>query len=302
MDRVVGFSGSVSFSRSATITRSLVEPMAVYRSGQALPVEPESRRSIGVWVNNCESPTRTRIIDSLLRSGLAVESYGSCRYNMGEAGRGLVLGDDNLGTRCRKHRLMLAVENEACPILSLATRQSVRDCGAIPIIATIEVCQRRELFMIPAAQCVTARLAHPCAAHHAQRFVPPSVASPVGPQSAAPAAERTAQPPLPVAHTRAAELPAHAFQWEQCVYCEGEVQAEEREHTPHGCRGPSAALSRASGEEALAPINTTGTEANPRHARLTLELPSYKKSSEPGTILRRPKSPLYRAGPRTFCT
>jgi hypothetical protein len=98
-----------------------------------------TRDSIGVWVSNCDGyPTiwRTSVIDALLASGLNVISYGDCRRNTPKRLWGeRVHGPDGVSAHCRRHRLMLAVENNACrDWISQNLCQAVAACGAIPII------------------------------------------------------------------------------------------------------------------------------------------------------------------------
>ena len=136
--RVDGFSGVMSYARSALITQPLSDPYLSWQAGQRLPVEPATRDSIGIWTDNCGSPSRNAVLDALLASGLRVESYGQCRRNMpngdemrtdGAAGR----------NQCRRHRLMVAIENEACPDYVTETLHNVLDnCQAIPVLLTID--------------------------------------------------------------------------------------------------------------------------------------------------------------------
>ena len=235
-DRVVGFGGAVSFSRSATITASLIEPMRLYHLGQRLRADPR-RKTIGVWVDNCGSPWRDRIIDTLLHSGLAVESYGKCRYNMGDLGRE-VRTDDVEGTRrCRKHRLMLAVENEACPdYVTHGLQEMLKNCGAIPLIATIDGLPKYEELigsfpLVNASRpgwLTTARRIMLDDTYYSE-FVA-SVQKRAAPSTAALAAEAKPRHLHCQWHdARAAELPARTFRWEQCVYCVGQSIAQERE-------------------------------------------------------------------------
>lgn len=97
-----------------------------------------SRSGVGVWVDNCFGHNyhwRTSVIDALVGDpSLRAVSYGRCRRNSPkELWDSRVFSDR--GNSCRRHRLMLAVENNACrDWVSLNLCQAVIECGAIPII------------------------------------------------------------------------------------------------------------------------------------------------------------------------
>ena len=113
-NRAEGFDGFVANTREATVWR----PMSPILETQAAisRLRPEvSRNDIGIWIDHCYPHTRRRLIDELMLSGLPVRSYGRCRHNTGELGtpnHGVF--SDKGGEGCRKHRLMLAVENNNC--------------------------------------------------------------------------------------------------------------------------------------------------------------------------------------------
>jgi hypothetical protein len=100
---------------------------------------PSMRDNIGVWLDGCNSMSelwRTSVIDALLGSGLPVASYGRCRPHAPKhlLGQRAEVGSNPL---CKRHRLMLAVENNAChDWVSLNLCQALA-CGAIPIVKSI---------------------------------------------------------------------------------------------------------------------------------------------------------------------
>jgi hypothetical protein len=148
---VDSFAGVVSFSLTGPGPR--VPPYApswVRQAAMALRYEPVKRHAVGLWINNC-GPRRAGLADLLLGSGLRVESYGRCRHNTSEgqaywakAGR---LHEANFNPNldesypalraCRRHRLILAEENELCPgYYTWDLINAIKLCGAIPIIFT----------------------------------------------------------------------------------------------------------------------------------------------------------------------
>ena len=148
---VDSFAGVVSFSLTGPGPR--VPPYApswVRQAAMALRYEPVKRHAVGLWINNC-GPRRAGLADLLLGSGLRVESYGRCRHNTSEgqaywakAGR---LHEANVNPNldesypalraCRRHRLILAEENELCPgYYTWDLINAIKLCGAIPIIFT----------------------------------------------------------------------------------------------------------------------------------------------------------------------
>ena len=73
------------------------------------------------------------MIDALVRSGLDVRSYGECRRNVPKS----LWGERGGGAQCRTHRLMLAVENNACRDWVSHNLCQAVGCGAIPIVKSI---------------------------------------------------------------------------------------------------------------------------------------------------------------------
>ena len=106
-----------------------------------LPLQPRTRRTLGIWVDNCAPPTRRRIIRTLLASGMPVRSYGECFPNQHTKWRTVRLDNDDEGmgeAECSGHRVMLAVENEHCPgYIGNMLMNVLKRCRAIPIINTI---------------------------------------------------------------------------------------------------------------------------------------------------------------------
>ena len=107
--------------------------------------QPHARTNIGVWVANC-MPTiyRTSAIDALLRAGLPVVSFGRCRRHgvpptlwrlrVADPEASVNASDGSAGP-CRRHRLMLAIENNACEdYVTRSLFQALAVCGAIPIV------------------------------------------------------------------------------------------------------------------------------------------------------------------------
>lgn len=135
-----GFSGTVEVSRRGEVWRPWFNPRALWEAGRQLRFEPTTRTNVGVWVDNCMMPTRNRIIDQLMNSGLPVASYGRCKGNMGTRfiGERLQSGSPVAIAECRRHRVMLAVENKRCPgWISSDLKHALVECGAIPIIHTV---------------------------------------------------------------------------------------------------------------------------------------------------------------------
>eukprot|EP00966_Prymnesium_polylepis_P205948 4772371-Prymnesium_polylepis.1 len=69
----------------------------------------------------------------LLFSGLNVMSMGHCLGNANQKGL-LTLHNDNGYNVCKKHRIMLAVENHICDDWISPNFNHALQCGAIPIV------------------------------------------------------------------------------------------------------------------------------------------------------------------------
>ena len=120
-----GFVGLVGYSlmrsRQAVVTVPMQYPFEARNGARQLVFEPELRQSIGIWSNNCAPRRRRHLIDLLLASGLAVESYGRCRHNMNASDYWSGQRIDGAAPHspavraCRRHRLMLADESHRCP-------------------------------------------------------------------------------------------------------------------------------------------------------------------------------------------
>lgn len=92
---------------------------------------------VGVWVDNCEPRFRTSIIQQLQQAaGIRVESFGRCHFNLNPRLQGsLRLDPESRGVqRCRRHRLMLAIENHLCTDWVSPNLRNAISCGAIPIV------------------------------------------------------------------------------------------------------------------------------------------------------------------------
>ena len=133
-----GFVGLVGYGAGALIRVPLFNHAALVDAATELPFEPQSRKSIGIWVRNCGCITRNRIIDTLVAAGLPVRSYGECRRNQNESWDRHALQDSAAArAECATHRLMLAVENEACSGWVSPNLEHAVQCGAIPIVHTV---------------------------------------------------------------------------------------------------------------------------------------------------------------------
>lgn len=108
----------------------VLAPRDVQRWGRELPYEPGRWRNIGMRHvgRHVHTPqaTRMRLMDTLLQSGLPVQSYGGCRNNQNEVWRqqGVRLqhirNNQNAAAKlaldaCTRHRIMLAAESRNCP-------------------------------------------------------------------------------------------------------------------------------------------------------------------------------------------
>ncbi|KAL1523846.1 hypothetical protein AB1Y20_018767 [Prymnesium parvum] len=153
-DRAPGFDGLIGFrhaqnEREAAVWAPWCPQQRMWRAIRSWRYEPKVRTNIGIWTDNCNgypAVWRTGVIDALLRSGLPVVSYGRCRRNSAKELWGMRVGDgeslvnssDGGPGLCRKHRLMLAVENNACDgWISQNLCNVVEMCGAIPIIKSV---------------------------------------------------------------------------------------------------------------------------------------------------------------------
>lgn len=104
-----------------------------------------SRNDVGIWISNCAGYNRlwrTSVISRLVESGLRVASYGECHKTVPPELRATAL---NQGMRlpsgdpgyCHSHRVMLAVENNACSDWVSDNLCQALQCGAIPIIKSV---------------------------------------------------------------------------------------------------------------------------------------------------------------------
>ena len=92
-----------------------------------------TRETIGIYVDNCfPDKWRNSVIDALLASGLPVESYGACRHTHGAPNE-----RHARDMRCREHRMMLAVENAACPGWISPNLAHAVSYGALPIVRSL---------------------------------------------------------------------------------------------------------------------------------------------------------------------
>ena len=125
-----------------------MSPWDVFAWSRALQYAPKTRTSIGIWVESCEmAKTRLRIIDTLMSSGLSVESFGACRNNQNATRRHMDIRVQHIrdaastpqaaqaAAECRSHRIMLAVEQRLCTgWIANNLRHVLHDCGAIPLV------------------------------------------------------------------------------------------------------------------------------------------------------------------------
>ena len=135
------FNGVVGFRRPvqgdvSTVWYPFCSHQMVWQRVREWTFNPSKRTSIGIYHTGCDGYQkrwRTSVIDALLGSGLNAISYGECRRNTPKSLWGTRSGDG----QCGSHRLMLAVENNACrDWVSNNLCQSL-GCGAIPIVKSI---------------------------------------------------------------------------------------------------------------------------------------------------------------------
>ena len=138
--RLVGFHTIITFRQEPdSIWLPFVPLPVIYGFGRALRYEPQRRRGVGVWVDNCarhRDAFRLPVLKSLINSGLAVRSYGKCLNNVpdGTTYR-LTSMTSTVKELCRSHRLMLAIENNACEgYITGRLPLAMGTCGAIPIV------------------------------------------------------------------------------------------------------------------------------------------------------------------------
>ena len=106
-------------------------------------------RHVGRHVHTPQA-TRMRLMDTLLQSGLPVQSYGGCRNNQNEVWRqqGVRLqhirNNQNAAAKlaldaCTRHRIMLAAESRNCPgWAAWNLEHALRDRRAIPLVNSID--------------------------------------------------------------------------------------------------------------------------------------------------------------------
>lgn len=133
---VHGFSGVVGYRRTDAMWLPLIDHSRVHELiGGLRTVQLQGRDSIGIWVANCNHPVRNDVIDALLRTNLNVRSYGPCRKTRNVKGSMRLDGDGLV--ECRRHRFMLAIENEACDDFVGRNLLLALECGAIPIVHSV---------------------------------------------------------------------------------------------------------------------------------------------------------------------
>ena len=131
-----GFDGVASYQRTADIWVPFEQPddWLAWASRMVIDVNPTQRTSIGVFLDNCGPLMRRYLLDQLLATNLPVASFGTCRntrpaqHLLSDAGQ----------AECRKHRLQFAVENQVCDDWVTAHLYLALNCGAIPIIHTLD--------------------------------------------------------------------------------------------------------------------------------------------------------------------
>lgn len=135
---VSGFTGLLSYHREhALVWRPFHMPSEIQQAVGELARQPLRRKTdIGMWVDNCHSKFRQPIWSALNASGLPFASYGTCCPTR-PATLGIHLWEERAAALCRRHRLYVAVENNACADwVSEHIYQAIVRCGAIPIVKT----------------------------------------------------------------------------------------------------------------------------------------------------------------------
>ena len=143
-----GFDGVVGFRRPAGAEAAVWHPWCSHEQAWSYPAAWQldlSRDDVGVWLSNCQGYNelwRTSVIDALIGSGLKVSSYGDCRKTVAPELRATALGlgmhsRDGQRGYCWRHRVMLAVENNACHDWISDNLCQALQCGAIPVIKSI---------------------------------------------------------------------------------------------------------------------------------------------------------------------
>lgn len=143
-----GFDGVVGFRRPEGREAAVWHPWCSYSQVWSYPTEWQldlTRNDVGVWLSNCHGHNelwRTSVIDALVHSGLRVSSYGDCHKTVAPELRATALGTgmhskDGQKGYCWRHRVMLAVENNACRDWISDNLCQALQCGAIPVIKSI---------------------------------------------------------------------------------------------------------------------------------------------------------------------
>ena len=128
-----GFHARMGYDRRADLWQPYARPSDIWAAVQRWQWEPNKRRTLGLYVSHCNVPARDKLLRVLTHSDLpGVESYGRCERTMStENGRA------PLAATCGRHRLILAIENSACPDYVSEKLQNAVDCGAIPIVRSV---------------------------------------------------------------------------------------------------------------------------------------------------------------------
>ena len=240
------FVGIVGLSLSSTITNPRFDPRLVWRAGRILPVEPLTRQTLGIWVDNCGPAYRRRIIQTLLGSGIPVKSYGECLPNQNSSWRSVRLDDggNELGAaECSQHRIMLAVENENCPgYFGDMLVSAIQRCRAIPIIHPVAgLPNYADLGHFPAINAsqpgwlnLTRRIMSDDAFY--KSFVTSWRRAPrIGTAPGRPSTASERPPGATLAQTFHCQffdssirtLPERYVAWEPCAYCKGHLEAAD---------------------------------------------------------------------------
>jgi len=135
---VSGFTGLLSYHREhALVWRPFHMPSEIQQAVGELARQPLRRKTdIGMWADNCHSKFRQPVWSALNASGLPFASYGTCCPTR-PATLGIRLWEERAAALCRRHRLYVAVENNACADwVSEHIYQAIVRCGAIPIVKT----------------------------------------------------------------------------------------------------------------------------------------------------------------------
>lgn len=135
---VSNFDGLMSYHSDAAVHRPFNTLNSILWAASRL--KPDFQRSsIGMWVNNCDSQLRNEVWRNISRAKLPFESHGKCGNTVPDSvSKNLHIVSMNAKAQqlCRKHRMMISVENFACSSWFSEHLHTAFVCGAIPIVRT----------------------------------------------------------------------------------------------------------------------------------------------------------------------